>query len=213
MMQLLFLAASAVGSLHVLPNHVHVPHTCTIQIHRNSVNGWWECNSTWKTVLSFSNTTNRTCIGPHSLTSDYYIQRKQNQYIFKEYLFIYLTLVGLSCGSWDLHCVTQDVLSWHGVSGVCSLCLCCAWAYSSISCGILYPHVISEAAISEAPEAKAGVCPAFMKDWTRSSLCCKADSKLEFLRPPGMSCEKSVIWTSYLHSYNQYFFIHNNHLL
>ena len=35
---------------------------------------------------------------------------------------------------------------------------------SSISCGILHPHVISEAAISEAPEAKAGVCPAFMKD-------------------------------------------------
>ena len=35
---------------------------------------------------------------------------------------------------------------------------------SSISCGILHAHVISEAAISEAPEANAGVCPAFMTD-------------------------------------------------
>ena len=124
-----FLLPGQWGSLHVFPNHVHVPHTCTIQIHRNS--------SEWLVRMSIvhgkqygvsSNTTNRTCIGPHSLTSDYYIQRKQNQYIFKEYLFIYLTLVGLSCGSWDLHCITQDVSSWHGGSGVCSLCLCSAWA-------------------------------------------------------------------------------------
>ena len=34
----------------------------------------------------------------------------------------------------------------------------------STSCGILCPHAISEAGISEAPEAKAGVYPAFMKD-------------------------------------------------
>ena len=49
----------------------------------------------------------------------------------------------------------------------------------SVSCGILSPH-----AISEAPEAKAEVCPAFMKDWTRVLFVARQILNLEFLWPP-----------------------------
>ena len=69
----------------------------------------------------------RTCIGSQSLTSDYIPKGSRISIFFK--LCIYLTPVGLSCGSRDLFCITQDLSSWQGGSGVCRPCVCGTWAW------------------------------------------------------------------------------------
>ena len=44
-------------------------------------------------------------------------------------ILIYITPMGLSCGSRDLFCIKQDLSSGPGGSGGCRLCLCSTWAY------------------------------------------------------------------------------------
>ena len=131
----------------------------------------------------------RTCIGSQSLTSDYIPKEAESVY-FKKYLFIWL--------QWAL-VVDHEILfasrrTFHPGRGL--------WSMPALS--LRYLGLVALLHVgSYIPNQGLN------KDWV--PFVARQFLNLEFLCPPGMSCEKSVFWRSYLHLYNQYFFIHNNH--
>lgn len=150
------------------------------------MNGWWEC----KQYGGSSNIKKRTC--KDFRASLLIIYPKEAEWVYFIKILIYLTPMGLSCGSRDLFCIKQDLSPWPwGLWRMPALPLRYLGLVALLRVGSYIPN------------------QGFNKDWvpfvTRQIL------NLEFLWPPGMSCEKSVFWRSYLYSYNQYFFIHNNH--
>lgn len=77
--------------------------------------------------------------------------------------------------------------------------------------GSYIPMLFLEAAISEAPEAKAG-CALLLWRIEHEFSVARQILKPEFLWPPGMSCENQ--WFELLsYSWVTNIFIHNNHLL
>ena len=106
-------------------------------------------------------------------------------------ILIYLTPMGLSCGSRDLFCIKQDLSLWPwGLWRMPALPLWYLGLLAVLHVGSYIPNQGLN---------KHGV-----------PFVARQILNLEFLWPPGMSYEKSVFWRSYLYSYNQYFFIHNN---
>ena len=129
MMQLLFLAARAVGFSPCLSKS----RACATYLHNTDtpellwmVGG--NVNSTWKTVQQYGGSSNikkRTCIGSQSLTSDY-IPKGSRISIFLKCLFILLPWALLRITRSFLHHAGPFILA--GGSGVCLLCLCGTWA-------------------------------------------------------------------------------------
>ena len=158
MMQLLFLAARAVGFSPCLSKS----RACATYLHNTDtpellwmVGG--NVNSTWKTVQQYGGSSNikkRTCIGSQSLTSDYIPKGSRISIFFK--IFIYLTPMGLSCGSQDLFHIMQALSSWQGALEYACSVFAVPGLSCSAACHFLYPQ----------PRIEQGLSP----------LCCKAGS-------------------------------------
>ena len=120
-----------------------------------------------------------------------YTQRKQNQYFFK--MFIYFTPMGLIADHEIFFASRRMPGPFILAGGLWSMPALSLWYLGLVALLHVGSYIPNQG---------------LNKDWV--PFVARQVLNLEFLWPPGMSCEKSVFWRSYLHLYN-HFFIHNNH--